>query len=198
MNFNIIGIILSGGKSIRMGNNKFILQYNNKLFIYQSIYLLNNITQKILISINIKIYNILTSYLKIKDVENKLINHGPLKGIHAIINFLPVKIFNTFFMILPVDMPLLQKYLLCTIYINISFHYSIIYFFRYPLPISIRNSLYLSKYLNNIIYNKESLKSFITNMKFILSLRLFKRSKYFFSNINNPYDLYKLIKMDSL
>jgi len=198
MIFNIIGIILSGGKSIRMGNNKFILQYNNQSFMHRSIKLLTNITENIIISINIKIYNILIVHLKIKDIENKLIRHGPLKGIYTIANFLPSKILNTFYIIIPIDMPLLQKYLLYTLYKNISFNYSIIYFYKYPLPILIKKYLYLLTYLNNIVCNKESLKSLIKNMKFTLSLYLSKNNKYFFSNINNPYDLYKLVKMDSL
>jgi len=198
MIFNIIGVILTGGKSIRMGNNKFNLKYKNKFFIYRSTILLIFITKNIIISINFKKQEILNIYLIKEDIKNKIMQNGPLNAIYTNMQFIPFKVLNIFYIVLPIDMPLLQKYFLYTIYLNISLHYSIIYFYKYPLPILIKFSPSLSNYLNNIMQNKESLKNFIKNMKFILTLNILKKNKFFFSNINNPYDLYKLIKMDSL
>ena len=95
----VSGIIIAGGKSLRMGTDKSLLIYRNQRFIDRAIGLLQNFTEDIIISTNDEIKAI--HYKTIPDIIQ---NTGPAGGLHAC---LP-KIKNERTLVIPVDMPLLN------------------------------------------------------------------------------------------
>ena len=76
---NITGIILSGGKSSRMGTNKGLLLYNEKPFTQYSIDALAPFTSEIIIVSNYKNYDV----FGLKRVNDLFEEAGPLAGIYS-------------------------------------------------------------------------------------------------------------------
>lgn len=75
----ITGIILAGGKSTRMGQEKGLIKFRNKFLIEHSIEILKRIADKIIISSNSDKYDFL-AYEVIKD---EIPNSGPMGGIYS-------------------------------------------------------------------------------------------------------------------
>ncbi|MCC6548982.1 MAG: molybdenum cofactor guanylyltransferase [Ignavibacteriaceae bacterium] len=77
---DITGIILAGGKSTRMGQNKSFLKINNETIIERTLSLMNrNFKDVILITNSPKEYN----FLNIPIFEDIIRGKGPLSGIHS-------------------------------------------------------------------------------------------------------------------
>jgi molybdopterin-guanine dinucleotide biosynthesis protein A len=76
---NISGIILSGGKSSRMGSDKGLIRYNGQLLIELSLQRIKSYCNEVLISANNDEYKIL-GYPVIHD---KIKNIGPIGGISS-------------------------------------------------------------------------------------------------------------------
>jgi molybdopterin-guanine dinucleotide biosynthesis protein A len=82
MNFakeDITGIILAGGKSLRMGSDKALMLYKGKPMIQYSINLLSNYCNTILISAN----GIGYETFGMQVVKDSFINQGPMAGLLA-------------------------------------------------------------------------------------------------------------------
>jgi len=76
--FDATAIILAGGKSSRMGQNKSLMKYNDVPMIEYIYNQLDGKFNEILIGANdANLYN----YLNLKVVEDKITNRGPLMGI---------------------------------------------------------------------------------------------------------------------
>jgi len=75
----ITGIILSGGKSSRMGQNKSLLIYNNQTFIEHLCNTFSSLCNNIIISANSNDY----SFLKHTVVKDIFPEKGPLSGLHS-------------------------------------------------------------------------------------------------------------------
>ncbi|MDA1284611.1 MAG: molybdenum cofactor guanylyltransferase [Proteobacteria bacterium] len=112
MNKNIIGVILSGGKSSRMNFiNKSFLKFNNKTFIQIIINTLNQRLDTIYINANqdlekYKEFNrpVITDYIKGFK--------GPLAGLHSIMKIFENNKENLWFVLVPTDAPFIPvKYL---------------------------------------------------------------------------------------
>lgn len=76
---NITGIILSGGKSSRMGTDKGFLSFNGKSFVQHSIDALKPFVENIMIISNNKDYDVFGW----KRIEDAIENAGPLAGIYS-------------------------------------------------------------------------------------------------------------------
>ena len=74
----ITGIVIAGGKSLRMGKNKAIVEYKGKRLVDNAICILQNHTQNILISSNKIIDNILLA-----TIPDKYKNVGPISGLYS-------------------------------------------------------------------------------------------------------------------
>jgi molybdopterin-guanine dinucleotide biosynthesis protein A len=96
----ITGIVLSGGKSSRMGQDKCLLNFNGKLLISTILDVFKEITDKIFVSANKDEYKNL-GYPIIKDA---IVNCGPLGGIYSTLKNSTTDI-NIF---APCDMPFLN------------------------------------------------------------------------------------------
>lgn len=79
---NITGIILSGGKSRRMGTDKGFLSFNGKLFTQASIDALKPLVSEIIIVSNNADYDV----FGLKRIEDIIENSGPLAGIYSGLN----------------------------------------------------------------------------------------------------------------
>jgi molybdopterin-guanine dinucleotide biosynthesis protein A len=76
---HITGIILAGGKSSRMGNDKGLLQFQEKSFLERSIEALKPIVSEIIIVSNNKEHDVLGT----KRVEDIFKDAGPLAGVYT-------------------------------------------------------------------------------------------------------------------
>lgn len=95
----ISGLIIAGGKSRRMGQDKAQIIYQNQSFLDYAVSLVENFTDDIIISSN---QSPVTNYPIVADLYK---NIGPIGGLYA--GLQAVK--NDFVLVLPVDMPLLNK-----------------------------------------------------------------------------------------
>jgi molybdopterin-guanine dinucleotide biosynthesis protein A len=75
----ITGIILAGGKSLRMGTDKTFIKVEGKPLLAHAVELLQPLCQKLLISSN----NRELSYSNIKVISDETENCGPLGGIYS-------------------------------------------------------------------------------------------------------------------
>ena len=73
------GIVLSGGKSSRMGADKGLLKYNGKMMVEYPLELLAKFCDKILISVNSENYNAFGYEI----IADEIANAGPAGGIAA-------------------------------------------------------------------------------------------------------------------
>jgi len=101
---NITGIILSGGKSSRMGTDKGLLLFENKPFIQHSIDALKPLVSEIIIVSNNKDYNV----FGFKRVEDAIENAGPLAGIYSGLN----ESKTDYNLVLSCDIPLISSEIL--------------------------------------------------------------------------------------
>lgn len=79
---DITGIVLAGGKSSRMGTDKGFLDLNGKPFISYSISALKPLVSETLIIANTPEYDV----FKLKRIEDKIKDAGPLAGIYSGLN----------------------------------------------------------------------------------------------------------------
>ena len=98
---NITGIILSGGKSSRMGTDKGFLSFNGKLFIQASIDALKPLVSEIIIVSNNADYDV----FGLKRIEDIMDNAGPLAGIYSGLNHSKTE-YN---IVLSCDIPLISS-----------------------------------------------------------------------------------------
>lgn len=109
---DISGIILSGGKSSRMGKNKSLMMINGESVISRLIRLMSNLFEKVIIISNEpELYN----FQGIDVYPDIYSNVGPLAGIHSgLVNSLTEKNF-----IISCDLPLMNSRMITSI---VNFH----------------------------------------------------------------------------
>lgn len=102
LNKNITGIILSGGKSSRMGFNKSLLKLGDKTLIERAVDLMSGCFEKnILITNEPELYG----FLDLEMFEDIIPNLGPLSGIHSgLVNSKTEKNF-----VISCDMPIMRS-----------------------------------------------------------------------------------------
>ena len=100
----ITGIILSGGKSSRMGTDKGFLMYAGKSFIEHSIEALRSLVSNIIIVSNNEEYDV----FGLKRIEDVIVNAGPLAGIYSGLKFSS----TAYNLVLSCDIPLIKGQIL--------------------------------------------------------------------------------------
>ncbi|MCH7535256.1 MAG: molybdenum cofactor guanylyltransferase [Bacteroidetes bacterium] len=98
---NCTGIILAGGKSLRMGEEKGLVNFEGKPMIEHAISFLEPLVSNIIISSNSDKYNYLSKLI----VKDHILNCGPGAGIVAALN----KSTTDVNIIVPCDMPHLNR-----------------------------------------------------------------------------------------
>ena len=101
---NITGIILSGGKSSRMGTDKGFLKHKGKTFIQHSIDALQPLVSETIIVSNNSAYDV----FKLKRIKDEIENAGPLAGVYT--GFMQSK--TDYNLVLSCDIPLISSEIL--------------------------------------------------------------------------------------
>ncbi|MEW6196177.1 MAG: molybdenum cofactor guanylyltransferase [Bacteroidota bacterium] len=80
LNNDVCGVILSGGKSSRMGTNKALLKIDDQTIIERVFYLMKDVFDEVVISTN---EPELYGFIDTEKVVDKFPGFGPLAGIHS-------------------------------------------------------------------------------------------------------------------
>ena len=129
---NLIGVVLAGGKSTRMGTDKAQLKVQGKTMLDRTIDLLKEVGVK----------DVIVCRNEAGYLADKYPNSGPVGGIHSVLEHLlpsskrhlPTKKLKAL-LILPVDMPLLSKSILEDLINCGAEMYSSLRFKDQPLPL---------------------------------------------------------------
>ena len=184
----LTGIILCGGKSSRMGQNKALLEINGKYIISYVIEILKPFCDEIIISTNTNELDFLP-YRKVNDIFNDI---GPISGIFSSL----LKSRNHKNIVLSCDTPFIKADLLFEL-LSYSHNFDIVlpefnnhlqtmtgFFSKNILPI-VNEEIKNENYIPPNIFEKCKLKK----------LKIDKRSLYYnknlFLNINSPEDYKK-------
>lgn len=98
---NFSGYVLAGGKSSRMGADKFALEINGKTFLTRAVNALKPVCEKVKIVLN-KTQTLETDVEIVRDIYE---NRGALGGVHAAFKNCQTK----FAVVLAVDLPLINS-----------------------------------------------------------------------------------------
>jgi molybdopterin-guanine dinucleotide biosynthesis protein A len=191
----MLGVILCGGQSSRMGRDKALLKQNNNLWAFNASNLFVGLELKVVLSINHsqkeKYENIFLEEDLIVD-DKQFSVHGPLLGVLSVHE----KYNAEDLFVLACDMPLMQKEIikeLIAAYENKpGFDAYVFAEEKEPEPLC---AVYTTKALNHIktLYNKNKLKKH--SMKFMLEqlnvciISITKNKKSNFTNINTHAQL---------
>ncbi len=173
---NLAGVILAGGKSSRMDQDKAQVIYKNRPLLEHMQGLLNaSGVGEIYIS-------------RQNHVADIIPNSGPLGGIYSILQ----NINEEEILILPIDMPLLSPSLLQKL-INANYADALIYE-GYNLPLKLRTSDRLKNIIKQKLLDKEkslSIKSLLAELD-TKTLKLSNKDKKLFINVNTTQELEKI------
>ncbi|MFA9422078.1 MAG: NTP transferase domain-containing protein [Sedimentibacter sp.] len=195
---NVTGIILTGGKSSRMGTDKALLKYGSETFVSHSVKKLQELFDEVIIvADNEKKYDL----GNVKLIGDIYPGRGPLGGIHA--GLVGAK--NDWIFVVPCDMPLWEP-LLVNDLAMLRFNYDAV----------------VPKINNNLeplfaLYNKSCLpiieNCLVNNFYKVLDLFPIINTKYLiihnediktksyiksFYNVNTPEQLYNFVKANGL
>lgn len=155
---NIIGVVLAGGKSSRMGQDKAMLPYRNKRLIDHMVEILS-LTDLIGIKKTV-VSGEIEGFDCVKDLVNE---RGPIGGIYSVLKRILEENQDVdgtpSLLILPVDMPHLNADLLQGLIINRDNNtpqYDAICYETYPLPFFLRCSNHVMTTLETMIQNKNN------------------------------------------
>jgi len=186
------GIILAGGKSSRMGQDKALMKIGDKTLIEYVYEIINTFTSEILISSNTNDY----SFLNCEIIPDIYQNIGPMAGIHASLK-------NSKYdknIVISCDTPFISKKIILEL-IKASSSYDITISrnnkFIEPL-IGIYNKNILEYLDNAISNNKYSIQKFIhsSNHNIIdIDKIILDESKNSFININNQKEFLNAQKL---
>lgn len=185
----VIGLVLAGGKSSRMGADKSLLVFNQHPLVEHSQGLLKQTgLNSVLISSN-TLENAL---------PDKIIDCGPLSAIHSLANEEGVKDVSGM-LVLPVDMPLLSVSLLNELCFQGKRFNSACFYVGNPLPAYIPINAKLAEILEQQLKSRDfSIKTLLKKLKAV-SLAVPKLDKDLtelspFFNLNTQIDWEMLIK----
>ncbi len=179
----ITGVIIAGGKSLRMGYDKKQIEYSGKTFLDKAIELLSNITDEVIVSSNEELP------IDIHIIKDEIEEAGPMGGIYTVLK----NIQNDLALVIPADLPLLteevlqhlikaydQKSPACVYEVNEHLE-ALVGLYRKDILPAMEQQLALGEYklqelLEKVIAQKISGDLFVQN----------------FININTPQDLDRL------
>lgn len=170
------GVILAGGKSSRMGQDKSALLFKGNSFLHHCKHLLIEAgASDIVVSANNK-----------TGVPDIYPNCGPLSGIHA-----ALQQSSNSLLIMPVDMPLLTCEQLVPLVTHNQHAAEAVYYERFPLPLFLANTEKVKRILLNILEKKEnlSIRSLIAQLE---HETLPVSNSHLFSNVNTMDDYKRL------
>ncbi|MEN3324248.1 molybdenum cofactor guanylyltransferase [Mariniflexile soesokkakense] len=185
---DITGIILSGGKSSRMGTDKGFLMYEGKSFVQHSIDALKPLVSNTLIVSNNKAYDV----FGLKRIEDVIENAGPLAGIYS-----GLKQSSTAYnLVLSCDIPLISTIILKKLIHEIDVESEVIQIKSHgkemPL-IALYNKSCETVFLK-LLNEGERRLQFAVNQCKVKQVVLTGEDVLFTQNINTPEELKEIIK----
>lgn len=183
----VTGIILSGGKSSRMGTEKGLVEHKGKRLIEYPIEALQAICDQLVISSNKDCY----SYLNIPVVADEIKDCGPIGGIYSCMKAIK----SDFYAVISCDVPNVPEQLFLDMLSNImdaNFICPIDDTDRRQPLISIFNSSCLpiiEKELLSGNYKMMELLDLLNGKSFIIAHELAYYSSKLFLNANSPKDI---------
>ena len=195
----MIGLILCGGKSSRMGTDKGLLLKENIPWARLAFNKLAELGLHVLLSVNKMQTEFYQSYFSIDHLvedNEQLIIGGPLKGLLSVHQFYP----NEDIFLLACDMPLIEKKVFDHLIENYNSNpEKEVFVFENEGNIEPLCAIYTSKALKNILslyicsqLKKHSMKYIIEQFD-LLKINLPPEWKTCFNNYNHPDDLSNLI-----
>ncbi|MEI7494274.1 MAG: molybdenum cofactor guanylyltransferase [Alphaproteobacteria bacterium] len=181
---SIAGVVLAGGRSLRMEQNKALLSFEGQRLLDHMASLLESVHLPVYISGGDAQYSSFPDGIPFQ---------GPLYGIYNCIQQLH-KLAYTAALFVPVDMPLLTTRVLLTL-IEEKNNYDAVYYSQYFLPLFVTfTSSVLDHVTNNFPYlnSGKSLRSFIQE-KHSHQLQIDGFSRTVFTNVNTPEDWNRLV-----
>jgi len=186
----IVGIILSGGKSSRMGSEKGLVDWNGKPLIEYSIDCLKGVCNKIVISSNKDCYN----YLNLPVIADEIKDCGPIGGIFSCMNNIKADLY----LVISCDVPYVPTQLYADLLENIKDADLI-----YPIEKDGRKQPLISVYTRTCLpvikgellvgnYKMMKLLSLLKEKAFKLSPQLSYYNPKLLSNANTPDDINQL------
>jgi len=177
---NIVGVVLAGGQSKRMGTDKSSLKIGNLTLMQHAKTILTSAgINKIFVS-------------GAQNIQDTYINKGPVAGIYACLEHL-----NQYGLILfiPVDMPLLNKHVLLALMNQKTQH--AICFKNQQLPIIIKNNLISRQIIKQQLDNELlSIKNMLAKLNATSIISQF--SNNVFTNTNTEKDWTKAKELFNL
>ncbi len=167
------GIILAGGKSSRMGQDKALMKIGDKTLIGYVYEIINAFTSEIVISSNTDDYG----FLNCKTIPDIYQNIGPIAGIHASLK----KSKYDKNIVISCDTPFVSKTIISEL-IKASSGYDITI---------LRNNKFIEPLIG--IYNKNILE----NLEKIISNKKYSIQKFIYSSKHNIVDIDKTILDES-
>jgi molybdopterin-guanine dinucleotide biosynthesis protein A len=182
-----IGLILAGGKSSRMGEDKAFLQIDGESLLQRSINLLKRIgASEVLVSRNDFTHG------SLPDIYPE---HGPLSGIHSAL-FEMVSKKSTPILVIPVDMPLLSEDLLiCLVEAGLTMD-TAVHYLEHPIPAFIPNTNLTRSYLESILSDVSAAKPSRSIQRFLSrigAVQLSTAENDKLINTNTPEQWHKFI-----
>ncbi|GAA3509652.1 molybdenum cofactor guanylyltransferase [Aquimarina addita] len=173
---DITGIILAGGKSSRMGQEKGLVKHNGIPFIEHIIRAMETVTDQILIITSQKAYQ-KYGYKCIPDIFTEC---GPIGGIYSGLS----KTSTTHNLILSCDIPFITSFVLENLIHKHRIKYDITYYDNNPL-IGLYNQSVTHKFLQSIEQKQLRLMQLLFNLK-VQVLEVTEQITPLVRNINTP------------
>jgi len=170
-----IGVVLAGGQSRRMGEDKALLTLGNgNTLLQQSIYLLQKTG----------IEDVVVSGDRDGGIADQIAGLGPLSAIESVIH----KTHATRLLIIPVDMPLLTKALLNQL-LNKADQDESVYYSQHYLPLNLAVTLKTKKLIRHLLEQPDKKHRSVKNLLEQIPTKIldFKKNQASaLSNINTP------------
>ncbi len=178
---NCAGVILAGGKSSRMGEDKSNLRLNGKTLLQHMSDLLYDAGLK----------EIYVSHPDI--IPDEIAGRGPLSGIHAILKNIPKSYKHVIF--LPVDMPRLTPLLISEL-VTAPDNYPLVSFDKYKMPLRLSTNKQWINIIEDMLNKNDnvSLGAFQNSINSQLLIGTMPTQQSCFDNINSPDQWDALLK----
>ena len=176
----IDGILLAGGRSSRMGQDKALLRRDHRDMFFYTLETMEPLPlSDIYISRNRDQIRYLTRYRVVNDIHKEL---GPIGGIYSVMH----KSHSDGFLIVPIDLPLIETPDLNRIFKIGCEHNKPVYFENHYLPLFLPNTRAIRQYLENVITGKTKSKSIKRLCEAFDAIVLEPNDEIRLSNANTP------------
>ncbi len=180
MNANLIGVVLAGGKSSRMGRDKALLPYQAGTLLANQVAHLAPLCAQVYVS---------GHYDGFDCIQDQLAGIGPLAGVHAAAKQFPA----CALVFMPVDMPLLDTaHLKALINRHEARHYS-----AQPLPAFFPDAKQLLALIESLVEDRSADYALQHVHRRLGSCALPVLDETVFANLNNPADWQHFTTMPS-